>query len=206
MKQSGCLRTAVFCLTLVFSSICIADDVTDSISEAMELYKSGNYTEAVSSLNYATQLISQKKAGALEAFLPLAQTGWNREGVESQAVSSSMFGGGIGASAVYTKKTGQDEEYDFPRIQVKIAADSPMLQGMMVMMSNPMFMGSDGGKLERIKGQQAVVRYDTQNKSGEINITVAQRFLITIEGSHVAREDMLVYANAIDYRKLTSLP
>jgi hypothetical protein len=77
---------------------------------------------------------------------------------------------------------------------------------MMAMMTNPMFMGSDGGKLERIKGQQAVVKYDAQNQSGDINIAVAKRFLVTIEGNRVAREDLVNYANAIDYRKLATLP
>lgn len=183
-----------------------ADDVLDSIKEAVDFYKEGSYSEAVSSLNYASQLISQKKAGVLEGLLPAPLDGWIRENTESQAVSSSMFGGGIGANANYAKKTGQDDEYDFPRVQIKIAADSPVLQGMMAMMSNPMFMGSDGGKLERIKGQQAVVKYDAQNLSGDINITVSQRFLVTLEGNNVTKEDLMAYANSIDYKKLATLP
>ena len=47
-----------------------ADEITDSIEEAMAYYKENNYVEASSSLDYASQLIRQKRSGKLEAFCP----------------------------------------------------------------------------------------------------------------------------------------
>jgi len=47
-----------------------ADEITDSIDEAKEYYKEGDFVEAANSLDYASQLIRQKRSGNLEAFLP----------------------------------------------------------------------------------------------------------------------------------------
>jgi hypothetical protein len=35
---------------------------------------------------------------------------------------------------------------------------------------------------------------------------VANRFLITVEGRNVTKEDLEAYAKAIDYKKLESIP
>ena len=35
---------------------------------------------------------------------------------------------------------------------------------------------------------------------------VVNRFLVSIEGKNVSKEDLMDYANAIDYKKLGALP
>jgi hypothetical protein len=80
------------------------------------------------------------------------------------------------------------------------------MQGMMMMFSNPMLAASDGGKLQKIGRQKAIVKYDAQNKSGDINVVVANRFLVTIEGSNVSEADLKPYAKAINYDKLSDMP
>ena len=110
----------------------------------------------------------------------------------------AMFGGGVTAEREYSK--------DASSVTVRIVTDSPMMQGMMMMFSNPMFAASDEGKLERIGRQKAIVKYDAGNREGEINIVVAKRFLVTIEGNDVSAEDLKAYASAIDYKKLKTLP
>lgn len=181
-----------------FSTAAVADDVTDYINEALQYYNEGQYSEAVSSLNFAEQLIQQKKSSGLEAFLPEPLKGWNAESATSQAAGSAMLGGGISAERQYTK----GESY----IQIQILADSPMLQGVLMMMSNPMFATSDGGKLERIGKQKAIVKFDAGNKEGDIQIVVANRFMVSIDGQGVSKKEMTDYANAIDYDKMAQLP
>ncbi len=84
-------------------------------------------------------------------------------------------------------------------------ADSPILQGMMGLFANPMFATSDGGKLERINRQKAIVKYNSERKQGNIKIVVAKRFLVSIEGTKVSREDLISYAKAIDYKKIKEM-
>ena len=193
------IAATVFSLVFFFSAAAaIADDVTDYINEALEYYKDGQYSEAVSSLNFAEQLIQQKKSSGLEAFLPEPLNGWDAEAATSQAASSAMLGGGISAERRYTK--------DDSSVEIQIVADSPMLQGVMMMLSNPMFAASDGGKMERIGKQKAIVKYDASNQSGEIQIVVANRFMVTIEGDGVTDKVLKDYAGAIDFNKMAQMP
>ena len=182
---------------LIFSGPVLADDITDSINEALEYYKNGEYTEAVSNLNYAAQLIQQKKGGSLESFLPEPLKGWKAQETTSQAAGAGMFGG-VTAEREYTK--------DDASVSVTIVTDSPMLQGMAVMFSNPAFAVSDGGKLEKIAGQRAIVKYSSADNGGDIQIMVANRFLVSVDGRDVSKSDLKNYAAAIDYKQLAELP
>jgi len=189
---------AAFLFMSVVLSPVLADDVTDSINEALKQYGNGEFADAVQSLDYASQLIRQKKGGQLEAFLPKPIAGYKAEDAKSQAMGSAMFGGGVTAERSYVK--------DSSRVNVKIITDSPMMQGMMMMFSNPMMATSDGGKLEKINGEKAIVKYSNENKDGNINLMVAGRFLITVDGDDVARQDLIAFAQGIDFKKLAVLP
>lgn len=195
-----CLKSAlaVAACLLAVSVPAFADDVTDYIDEALKFYKDGKFTEAVDSLNFAEQLIQQKKSAGLEAFLPQALSGWTAEEPTNTAAGNAMMGGGISAERSYTKGDSS--------VKVNIVADSPLLQGVMMMMGNPMFAASDGGKVERIGGQKAVIKYNPADKNGDIKIVVANRFLVTVEGYDVSDADLKEYAKAIDYGKLATLP
>jgi hypothetical protein len=76
----------------------------------------------------------------------------------------------------------------------------------MMMLSNPMLASSDGGKLRKIKNQKAVVKYNEINKTGEIQIVVVNRFLVTINGNNVSEDELVEYAMAVNYLKLSRLP
>ena len=188
----------LFLIFMAFSASGYADDIEGSVKEALQYYKNGEYKDAVESLNYASQLIQQKIGGELESFLPEPLNGWTARKASSQAEGASMFGGGITAERQYSK--------DSSSITVQIITDSPIMQGMMMMFSNPMFATSDGGKLERIGRQKAIVKFDSNSKDGEIKIVVANRFFVSIEGQGITKEDLKGYAKAIDYKKLQALP
>jgi hypothetical protein len=189
----------VLTLFLVAWTTCLhADEVTDSISEALQNYKDGQYSDAVANLNYASQLIQQKKGEDLTAILPEPLKGWTAEDASSQAMGAAMMGGGVTAERRYFREDSS--------INIQIITDSPMLQGVMMMLSNPMFAASDGGKVQRINQQKAIVKYQQADRNGSIQIVVANRFLVTIEGSDVKKEDLEAYAKAIDYKKMEALP
>ena len=76
----------------------------------------------------------------------------------------------------------------------------------MAMLSNPMFAASEGGKLERIGRQKAMISHDAGTKKGSIKIAVAKRFLVSIEGEGVSAEELKAYARVINYKKLAALP
>ena len=79
------LKLIIILLTSILffiSGAVLADEVTDSIDEAIEYYREGDFVEAANSLDYASQPIRQKRSGSLETFLPDPLTGWSAKDVE----------------------------------------------------------------------------------------------------------------------------
>ncbi len=187
------------CLGLLSCGSVFADEVTESITQGLEQYNKGSYAEAMTSLNFAAQKIGQIKADGLKVLVPKPLSGWTADEVVSQAAGTAMFGGGLSAEGHYRKGDKAD-------ITVKIITDSPLLQSMMMLISNPMFATSSGGKLQKIKNQTAVVKYEAQGKRGDINVVVAGKVLVTVEGNEVSQDELMAYANAVDYEKIAALP
>ena len=182
---------------LLFASGVFADDVTDSINEAVDLYQNGAYRKAASRLDFAAQLIRQKRGESLKAILPEPLQGWTSEKPSSQAVGSAMMGGMVSAERVYKKADCS--------IIVRVTTDSPMIQGMAMMMSNPAFAKSTGAKVLKVKDQQAIMNFRETSKSGDLNIIAGDTHLITVEGNGITEKDLTDYASAVDYTKLSEL-
>src|SRR3546814_3473091 len=70
-----------------------ADEIADEIRNALTLYEAGEVAEAKDALDFAAQLLSQRKAAALSAHLPEPLSGWTAE--DEEAGSGGMFGAGI---------------------------------------------------------------------------------------------------------------
>ncbi|GAB6060245.1 hypothetical protein [Desulfonatronum parangueonense] len=177
----------------------MADDVLDTIEQALTLYKQGDYTAAAGNLDYAAQLVRQKKGGRLESFLPDAQPGWTADDAQSSAMAAMFMGGGVTAERAYHRDDGEGE------INISIMADSPMLQGIMMMFSNPMIAASAGAKMETIAGQRAVVNYTPGDRRGEISIVVANRILVVVKGYNVEKDDLTKYVSAMDFQELAKV-
>ncbi|ACB74264.1 hypothetical protein [Opitutus terrae] len=192
--RSLCVVSCAFGL-LASTSVLRADDVTDSIDEAVKAYKANDYATAAQSLDAAAQLIRQKRADQFKALLPDAPSGWQAEDATAQAAAAAMFGGGVSAERQYKKGDAT--------ITVKLITDSPIMQGVLMMMGNPMFANADGGKLERIKGQKAI--FKNKDGSGSVNVVVNGTLLVQIEGSDVTDADLRAFAEAIDYGKISQL-
>jgi hypothetical protein len=71
-----------------------------------------------------------------------------------------------------------------------------------MMLNNPMFVGASGGKLEAVKGQKAIVKYNETTGSGDLNIVVDNRFMVTVKGQKVSRQDLLAYAGLVNFAEL----
>ena len=183
-------------LLLAFASPLHAaeDTILSAIREATKQYQNGDYSGASSNLDYASQLIRQKKSERMKSLLPSPLDGWTAKEASAQALGAAVLGGGVTVSRDYTKGSSS--------ISIEIVSDSPVLQSVLMMINNPLFAGAGGGKLETIKGNRSILKFDAGKKSGELYIVVASRFVVTIKGRQVAREELLAYGEAMDYRLL----
>lgn len=186
---------ALVTLTTLWTMPARADELSDSLAKAQALYAQGKYTEAITELNFAIAQIQSKQMEQYETLFPAALPTWTADKIESQT-GMAMMGGGISMSRYYHNEAGAS-------VSIAIMSDSPMLSGMMMAMGNPLLLG--GKKVISIKGEKAVDDWDNDSKSGKLQIIVDNRVLITIDGSSLEKkEDLLAYANAIDFAKLRS--
>ncbi|MCD6654133.1 MAG: hypothetical protein LT067_05140 [Sulfurovum sp.] len=174
-----------------------ADDVTDSIEEAVDAYKKGEYKKASEELTYALESINQKKGNSLKIYLPEPLEGWTADEATAQTANAAMLGGGTMLSRTYHKSESL--------ITIEMVMDSPLMQGIAMMMANPMFRSSEIGELTRINKEKAMIKYDNKEKSGDITMIVANRIMVTVKGETVSKEELIAYAKAIDLKKLKAM-
>ncbi|WP_045222545.1 hypothetical protein [Desulfonatronum thioautotrophicum] len=188
----GTVLTLLLCLPMTVQ----ADEVLDAIEKAVTLYEQGDYTGAAGNLDYAAQLVRQQRGGQLESFLPEALPGWTASDPQSTSMGAAFMGGGVSAERNY-RKDGENG-----RVTVTILTDSPMLQPMIMMFSNPMVAASSGAKLETHAGQRSIVNFSPNQRRGEITLVVDNRILVTVKGQHVEKDDLTAYLELIDFQGL----
>ncbi|NLX17975.1 MAG: hypothetical protein GXY53_01635 [Desulfobulbus sp.] len=190
------LLSFVLLLTVCLGALPVRaeDNVLGTIKEATRQYERGDYTAAASNLDYAAQLVRQQKSERMKAMLPEPLPGWKGKEASAQALGAAILGGGVTVSRVYERESST--------VAIEVVSDSPVLQSVLMMLNNPMFAGAGGGRLETIKGQRAVLKYDNEKKSGELFVVVASRFVVTVKGRPATREELFAYGEAVDYQVL----
>jgi hypothetical protein len=171
-------------------TVLASDEVLDAIEQARNAYRSGDLASAKQSLDVASQLIGQKNADNFAALLPNPLPGWKAERAQTTAVGAVMFGASI-ASRTYSNVKGET-------IEVQITGDSALVMQFATFFTNPQIAGAIG-KLIRVGSQRAI-----QTADGDINIVVANKFLVTVQGTG-STSDKIAYAQAVDVMRLTRM-
>lgn len=208
-------------MSMLQVSTVLADDVSDQVDEAMKLYKEGKYSQAASELEFAVQQIREKQAENLKDIFPAPLQGWKADMPEVGAAGAMMLGGGVTASIRYYKSSAKHPDKKMPvygmeeedsddgeetEIRLEIVTDSPLLQGMLPLFSNPALAGSQGGKVTKVKGYRGILKKQGDDGGAELSLVVANKILVTLRGNDGATDtDVLAYGNAINYQALEKL-
>ncbi|MCZ7677136.1 MAG: hypothetical protein M5U35_16515 [Roseovarius sp.] len=147
----------------------MADDISDTLQNALDAYQDGDAQYALEELDYARQLLLALRTDALVEFLPAAPDGWSREVNTEMNAGLSMMGGGTGAEATY--------EGEGQRITITIMADNPMVGAMGGMIANAAMLGA---KVERIGREKFMVQ------DGEVSGLLDKRILVKGSGDDLA--------------------
>jgi hypothetical protein len=192
--SSSILTSISLALLLSFSPTLHADDVKDQIEEAIKAYEKDDYNMAITALDSASTLIRQKKGELVSKLLPEPLDGWEAGEAKSSAAGAGMFGGGISAEKRYTRKTEGKTE----TITISITTDSPLIQTMGMMFSNPMFMGQDN-KLLVINGEKAI----TNERDNSLTSMISNKVMVKIDGDKkVSSETLKEYFKIIDFKAI----
>ena len=192
MPMLRILFAAVFLAALVLPALA-ADEILDTIDAARKAYQAGDMAGAKQSLDLASQLVGQKNAESFAALLPAALPGWKAEQAETTSVGVTVFGV-TSASRHYTGPDGPDGR----DVEVRITGDSALVVQFAQFLINPAIAGAMG-KLISVGDQRAL-----QTNEGSINMVVANKFLVTVDGSADAASK-LAYAQAVDTAKLSKM-
>lgn len=104
----------------------------------------------------------------------------------------NFVGGGIAISRSYRKGDAT--------VDISIVSDSPLLSSIMMMFSNPMFLG--GNKLVTINGERAVEVQGSNGVPEELKFVLNSRILITVDGNQCTKEELNAYAKGLDFEAL----
>lgn len=181
-----------FILFLLATVPVAADNVTEAIDQATTYYDDGQYQQAISQLDFAAQMIKQMRAAGIAVFLPEPLDDWTASEPEVVTAGAAMMGGGTTVSRNYTAADGAS-------VSIQLITDSPMLSMFMTFLSNPMMAASQGGQLQMVNGQQALVKPD------EITVVVSNTYMIQFQaGNGASAAQLLSYAQAFDYQGLAT--
>ncbi|MEA1889393.1 MAG: hypothetical protein U9N50_06375 [Pseudomonadota bacterium] len=188
------LAPVTLALLLGFPSLLQADDVKDQIDEAIKAYEKDDYNMAITALDSASTLIRQKKGELVSKLLPEPLDGWEAGEAKSSAAGASMFGGGISAERRYTQKV----DGKLAALTISITTDSPLMQTMGMMFSNPMFMGQDN-KLTVINGEKTIAN----ERDNSLTSMIANKVMVKIDGDKkVSPETLKEYFKAINFKAI----
>ncbi len=185
------LRLLTALALIVATTSLRADEVTENLDSAKTAYEAGNYSEAITAVDYVNQLIRQKKGEEIKKFLPDAPKGWEADEATSESATTSMLGGGISVSRTYHRENGN--------VTIKIQSDSAVMQFAILAVT------AGGGTKESIKGQKITVNFTSPDDSSDIKTVVDNRYYIEINGSKLTRDELVSFAKAIPFAKLTAM-
>ena len=164
-----------------------ADDITDQLQLAIELYEEGDYAATVTELQYAIGEIQAKLGDAFATSFPPAPDGWSAAEPTREA-SAAFMGGGTIVNREYTEDGGDG------RMSAQLIIDNPMIQGMAALFSNPAMLSANPNMTRvRMGRDNAILDFDESAGRGEVTfMTGGGRAMLKVEGNGLASGDQLV--------------
>ncbi len=198
--KSILLILAVSAACLLIPRIASADQISEQIQRALQFYQQGKLTQAMDELQFALSEMRRKKASALPAVFPPPPAGWKAKKAKFVSGGAGIMAAGIQASREYYQDGGKG------RARMELMTDSPMLQGLAMMMSNPMLLQASGqGRLVRIQGQKALLK--PTRTGAELQWIIDGKVLLVVRVSHTPQAESLAQelASRLDLAKLRRL-
>jgi len=186
-------------LALFFTgvSVAFADDVLDSLERAKKLYQEGNYSKAVSELQFTAGLIQDRQVERYKVILPDPPPGWSGDQPQINRGGGLGVAVGVTVSRTYHGDAGQ-------KVTVEAVTDSPLISGLAMVLGNPMLLGNN--RLVMVNGEKAMEEWDQANGSRKLQVIIQNRMLLTISGSNLKSKDVLYqFAKKMDFNKIRKI-
>ena len=193
------MKTFVFFIMFFFTFLpsVMADDILNSLDRAKNLYEQGEYSKAVSELQFTVGLIQDRQLDRYKVILPESPAGWTGDKVQVSRGAGLGAGGGVTVSRSYHSSDGQ-------RVTVEGVTNSPLVAGLAMILGNPILMGNN--RLVMVNGEKAVEEWDQKSGSGKLQIIIQNKMLVTVSGSRLKSKDTLYdFAKKIDFANIRKM-
>jgi len=184
------LRIAALVIALMGATTAArADEISEGLERARQLYEKGDLGAAVTETNFALNALFQKRAAIYAALFPPAPAGWTLEPEDTSnnggsAVAAQILGGGVLVERNYVRDGGEGS------IEASVFIDNPMIQAFSSMVNNPAMLGS-GARRIRIGNDNAVLQRQPGSEDAELTL-VRGNLAIKLSGSGLPNPDILV--------------
>ncbi len=161
----------------------VAEPVSDDIEAALKAYSRGELLKAANGLHAALDVIHQRLAEALIPLMPPAPAGW--EAYDAQADTMGIAGGGMTIMKGYEKNEAA--------LNASIVIDPEAVTGVAELLSNPAAIDAQPGMSQvKVNGSLALMRWDAEDRSGEIMLVLGDSVLLQVIGNGIDKSDLLV--------------
>ena len=162
-----------------------------TFAEAIELAKKSvegeQFGSAISSLQAAIRDLQKKQRAAVLAGLPKPE-GWEIQEVEVDEAAEELNAGALAAVGMNVQRPYR--KGDAQTMTVEVTANSPMLQMLAVMFSNPALITADGGELVQYGAHKAILKKNGDTGQ-ELQILMHDKHLIRVSADGVSADDLL---------------
>ncbi len=161
-----------------------ADAFPEQVEKARQYYLQGNLPRANAALQKALIIVQDHLGEVLGKAVPPPPAEWEAGDIEAEGLND--LGGGMRVGRSYFRKDGAT-------LSAQIYIDSAPVQEAMVLFADlDGAKGQPGVSVVTINGEQALLRWDSTAKSGEIQMIIANRALLYLEADQIQSENLLV--------------
>lgn len=200
--MAGRLWGSVIAMLVLPVSLAAAapDQVRARIDAAGAAYGKGDLSQAANDLGAALAAVQERLGHKLIEFLPLAPSGWGVEPPEVMGLGT--VGGGLAVTRAYV---GRDAS-----LNVSIILDSPAVEAAAALIANPAATAAQPNVTRmKVGADEALMRWDSTIRSGEITIVLGSRVLLEVAGDNLPGSGLLIETvkgwNLAGIRRITGL-
>lgn len=167
----------------ICSPVWAADMVPGQMDAARAAYQKNDLAHTAKALEAALMDIQDRLGKSLSETLPPAAGGWEADPPEVQGLG--QVGGGLSVTRAYAKGDAS--------LNASLFLDSPAVEAALTQFAAGTPIPPNTKRI-KVGGEDALLRFDSANKAGEVTLILGGRVLLSIEGDNLNNADALTDA------------
>ena len=187
-----------YCLLLLVSTsflIAQSGNVKTLTDKAVKEYEKKNYSAAVKDLERALDIMKQKQGKELNSLLPKPLPGWTIGESSSKPMDPRGILGGHVVEQTYNKGNGF--------VTATLILEAPMVKDIRRTLNSPQLaQNQNRAKVELISNKKALVRYQDDQRKGEISMLANSSTVAVVYGQNVTLRELKNYAKTFKFSEI----